>query len=219
MKKYKRLTFREKDWVGVVDETDGVVSTNSQAVHRLANLEDDIEQGKLSYQQDNLAKIKKLESEVQQVTSKLNLEIKLSNGLMKINHKQRLKIEQLQKQLDCTNANYNVLNKKYLDEKSKLKISKFDSVASLEKAYQELEKEFTLRNIKLALYEKAKDSDSILQMCATEIAERDKHIAELEESNKQLVRNNTQTTQKFVSEHNKVVKLKQKIKEITGEEY
>ena len=96
MKKYKRLTFREKDWVGVVDETDGVVSTNSQAVHRLANLEDDIEQGKLSYQQDNLAKIKKLESEVQQVTSKLNLEIKLSNGLMKINHKQRLKIEQLQ---------------------------------------------------------------------------------------------------------------------------
>ena len=95
MKKYKRLTFREKDWVGVVDETDGVVSTNSQAVHRLANLEDDIEQGKLSYQQDNLAKIKKLESEVQQVTSKLNLEIKLSNGLMKINHKQRLKIEQL----------------------------------------------------------------------------------------------------------------------------
>ena len=92
-------------------------------------------------------------------------------------------------------------------------------MACLEKAYQELEKEFTLRNIKLALYEKAKDSDSILQMCATEIAERDKNIAELEESNKQLVRNNTQTTQKFVSEHNKVVKLKQKIKELTGEEY
>jgi len=40
----KRLTYRENDWVGVHDQTDGVVSTNSQAVHRLAEFEDFIEE-------------------------------------------------------------------------------------------------------------------------------------------------------------------------------
>lgn len=40
----ERLTYRENDWVGVHDQTDGVVSTNSQAVHRLAEYEDFMEE-------------------------------------------------------------------------------------------------------------------------------------------------------------------------------
>lgn len=40
----KRLTYRTEDgWVGVNDQTNGVVSTNSQAVHRLADIEDIME--------------------------------------------------------------------------------------------------------------------------------------------------------------------------------
>ena len=39
----ERLTYRENDWVGVHNQTDGVVSTNSQAVHRLADIEDVLE--------------------------------------------------------------------------------------------------------------------------------------------------------------------------------
>lgn len=39
----ERLTYRENGWVGVHDRTDGVVSTNSQAVHRLADIEDVLE--------------------------------------------------------------------------------------------------------------------------------------------------------------------------------
>ncbi len=43
---YERLTYRDKEdprWCGVIDKTNGIVSTNSQAVARLAELEDKIE--------------------------------------------------------------------------------------------------------------------------------------------------------------------------------
>lgn len=43
----ERLTYRENDWVGVHDQTDGVVSTNSQAVHRLAEYEDFMEENNI----------------------------------------------------------------------------------------------------------------------------------------------------------------------------
>ena len=40
----KRLTYRtDYGWVGVNDQTNGVVSTNSQAVHKLADIEDIME--------------------------------------------------------------------------------------------------------------------------------------------------------------------------------
>ena len=40
----ERLTYRTEDgWVGIKDQTNGVVSTNSQAVHRLADIEDVLE--------------------------------------------------------------------------------------------------------------------------------------------------------------------------------
>lgn len=47
---YKRITYRDKnnpEWVGVHDTTNGKVSTNSQAIQRLAILEDKIEKGLL----------------------------------------------------------------------------------------------------------------------------------------------------------------------------
>ncbi len=47
MKNYKRLTYRKGEWVGIHDETNGIVSTNSQAAHRLAELEDKICGGQL----------------------------------------------------------------------------------------------------------------------------------------------------------------------------
>ena len=47
MTEYKRLTYREGNRIGVIDMTNGIESTNSQAVCRLAELEDKLESGQL----------------------------------------------------------------------------------------------------------------------------------------------------------------------------